>query len=116
MKGRALLAGCVALAMSHAALAEDIKVAIVGAMSGPVAQYGDMQFAGATQAIEDINAKGGVNGNKLVAAKYDAACDRIQVVAVAKKEINDGIRYVTRHHRIFFTQTGEGNYDEHVVP
>ncbi|MEQ4542515.1 MAG: hypothetical protein ABN490_04690, partial [Pantoea agglomerans] len=26
MKGRALLAGCVALAMSHAALAEDIKV------------------------------------------------------------------------------------------
>ena len=36
MKGRALLAGCVALAMSHAALAEDIKVAIVGAMSGTV--------------------------------------------------------------------------------
>jgi len=75
MKGRALLAGCVALAMSHAALAEDIKVAIVGAMSGPVAQYGDMEFAGATQAIEDINAKGGVNGNKLVAVKYDDACD-----------------------------------------
>ncbi|WP_313159768.1 ABC transporter substrate-binding protein, partial [Mixta calida] len=86
-KGRVILAGCVALAMSHAALAEDIKVAIVGAMSGPVAQYGDMQFTGATQAIADINAKGGVNGNKLVAVKYDDACDPKQAVAVANKVV-----------------------------
>ncbi len=41
MKGKALLAGCIALAFSNMALAEDIKVAVVGAMSGPVAQYGD---------------------------------------------------------------------------
>jgi len=74
-KGRALLAGCVALAMSHAALAADIKIAIVGAVTGPVAQYGDMQFTGAAQAIKDINAKGGVNGNKLVGVEYDDACD-----------------------------------------
>ncbi|HBV38521.1 MAG TPA: leucine ABC transporter subunit substrate-binding protein LivK, partial [Erwinia sp.] len=39
MKGSAFLAGCMALAFSHAATTEDIKVAIVGAMSGPVAQY-----------------------------------------------------------------------------
>lgn len=39
MKGKALLAGCIALVMSSAALAEDIKIAVVGAMSGPVAQY-----------------------------------------------------------------------------
>lgn len=36
MKGKALLAGCIALAFSNMALAEDIKVAVVGAMSGPV--------------------------------------------------------------------------------
>ncbi len=40
IKGKALLAGCIALAFSNMALAEDIKVAVVGAMSGPVAQYG----------------------------------------------------------------------------
>ena len=40
MKGKALLAGCIALAFSTMAQA-DIKVAVVGAMSGPVAQYGD---------------------------------------------------------------------------
>ena len=47
MKGKALLAGCIALAFSNMALAEDIKVAVVGAMSGPVAQYGDQEFTGA---------------------------------------------------------------------
>ncbi len=36
IKGKALLAGCIALAFSNMALAEDIKVAVVGAMSGPV--------------------------------------------------------------------------------
>ncbi len=34
-----------------------IKVAVVGAMSGPIAQWGDMEFNGARQAIS-INAKG----------------------------------------------------------
>ncbi len=93
-KGRALMAGCVALAMSHAALAADIKIAIVGAVTGPVAQYGDMQFTGAAQAIKDINAKGGVNGNKLVGVEYHDACDPKQAVAVANKVVNDGIKYV----------------------
>lgn len=44
MKGKALLAGCIALIMSGTAMAEDIKVAVVGAMSGPVAQYGDQSL------------------------------------------------------------------------
>lgn len=44
-------------------------------MSGPVAQWGDMEFNGARQAIKDINAKGGVKGDKLVAVEYDDACD-----------------------------------------
>ena len=64
---KTLIAGMVALAMSHATMAKDIKVAVVGAMSGPIAQWGDMEFNGARQAIKDINAKGGVKGDKLVA-------------------------------------------------
>ena len=41
---KTVIAGVIALAMSQAAMAEDIKVAVVGAMSGPVAQWGDMEF------------------------------------------------------------------------
>ena len=80
---KTIIAGVIALAMSHAVMAEDIKVAVVGAMSGPVAQWGDMEFNGARQAIKDINAKGGVKGDKLVAVEYDDACDPKQAVAVA---------------------------------
>ena len=104
-----------ALALSHAATAEDIKVAIVGAMSGPVAQYGDMEFTGAKQAIADINAKGGVNGNKLVGVEYDDACDPKQAVAVANKVINDGIRYVIGHLCSSSTQPASDIYEDEGV-
>ncbi|SUB73861.1 Leu/Ile/Val-binding protein precursor [Pluralibacter gergoviae] len=96
MKGNALLAGCIALAFSTMAQA-DIKVAVVGAMSGPVAQYGDQEFTGAEQAVADINAKGGIKGEKLQIVKYDDACDPKQAVAVANKVVNDGVKYVIGH-------------------
>ncbi len=112
MKGKALLAGCIALAMSHAAVAKDIKVAVVGAMSGPVAQYGDQEFTGAKQAIADINAKGGINGDKLVAVEYDDACDPKQAVAVANKVVNDGIKYVIGHLCSSSTQPASDIYED----
>ncbi|TMR09516.1 ABC transporter substrate-binding protein, partial [Escherichia coli] len=74
--------------------AEDITVAVVFAMSDPVAQYVAEEFTGAEQAVEDINAKGGIQGNKLQIVKYDDACDPKQSVAVAKKSGNDGIKTV----------------------
>ncbi|WKV49199.1 branched-chain amino acid ABC transporter substrate-binding protein [Dickeya fangzhongdai] len=114
-KGSALLMGCLAAAMSHAVNAADIKVAIVGAMSGPVAQYGDMEFTGARQAIADINAKGGVNGNKLVGVEYDDACDPKQAVAVANKVINDGIHYVIGHLCSSSTQPASDIYEDEGV-
>lgn len=47
---KTIIAGMIALAISHTAMADDIKVAVVGAMSGPIAQWGDMEFNGARQA------------------------------------------------------------------
>jgi len=113
--GKIWLAGCIALAMSHSAIAKDIKVAIVGAMSGPVAQYGDMEFTGAKQAIADINAKGGIKGDKLVGVEYDDACDPKQAVAVANKVINDGIRYVIGHLCSSSTQPASDIYEDEGV-
>ena len=112
MKGKALLAGCIALVMSSAALAEDIKIAVVGAMSGPVAQYGDQEFTGAEQAVADINAKGGIKGNKLQIVKYDDACDPKQAVAVANKVVNDGIKYVIGHLCSSSTQPASDIYED----
>ncbi|PAP24762.1 hypothetical protein CJZ30_26010, partial [Salmonella enterica subsp. enterica serovar Enteritidis] len=87
MKGKTIMAGCNALTLSHMEFAEDIKVADEGAMSGPVAKYGEKDFSGAEQAIADIIAIGGIIGVKLVAVKYDVACDPNQAVAVAIKVV-----------------------------
>lgn len=86
-KAKTIIAGIVALAVSQGAMADDIKVAIVGAMSGPVAQWGDMEFNGARQAIKDINAKGGIKGDKLVGVEYDDACDPKQAVRWPTKSL-----------------------------
>lgn len=111
MKGNALLAGCIALAFSTMAQA-DIKVAVVGAMSGPVAQYGDQEFTGAEQAVADINAKGGIKSEKLQIVKYDDACDPKQAVAVANKVVNDGVKYVIGHLCSSSTQPASDIYDD----
>lgn len=109
---KSFIAGIVALAVSQAALAQEIKVAVVGAMSGPVAQWGDMEFNGARQAIKDINAKGGIKGDKLVGVEYDDACDPKQAVAVANKIVNDNIRYVIGHLCSSSTQPASDIYED----
>ncbi len=81
-------------------------------MSGPVAQYGDQEFTGAEQAVADINAKGGIKGNKLQIVKYDDACDPKQAVAVANKVVNDGIKYVIGHLCSSSTQPASDIYED----
>ena len=109
---KTIIAGMIALAISHTAMADDIKVAVVGAMSGPIAQWGDMEFNGARQAIKDINAKGGIKGDKLVGVEYDDACDPKQAVAVANKIVNDGIKYVIGHLCSSSTQPASDIYED----
>ena len=109
---KTIIAGMIALTISHTAMADDIKVAVVGAMSGPIAQWGDMEFNGARQAIKDINAKGGIKGDKLVGVEYDDACDPKQAVAVANKIVNDGIKYVIGHLCSSSTQPASDIYED----
>ena len=44
--------------------ADTIKIGIAGPLTGPVAQYGDMQFTGGKMAVEQINKAGGINGSR----------------------------------------------------
>ena len=71
-----LLAG---LGTAHA----DIAIGLGTATTGPVAALGEQMVYGAQQAVKDINAKGGVLGQKLVLKVGDDACDPRQAVAVA---------------------------------
>ncbi|MFB9885222.1 branched-chain amino acid ABC transporter substrate-binding protein [Balneatrix alpica] len=112
---RSVVAAAVAMAFSGAASAETIKIAIAGPQTGPVAQYGDMQFSGTHIAIEMINKAGGINGNMLEAVEYDDACEPKQAVAVANKIVNDGIKFVVGHLCSGSTQPATDLYEEEGV-
>lgn len=99
-------------AASYSLAADPIKIALAGPVTGPVAQYGDMQSMGALMAIEQINKAGGVNGSMLEAVTYDDACDPKQAVAVANKIVNDGIRFVVGHLCSGSSQPAADIYDE----
>lgn len=97
---------------NYSVAADPIKIALAGPVTGPVAQYGDMQSMGALMAIEQINKAGGVNGSLLEAVTYDDACDPKQAVAVANKIVNDGIRFVVGHLCSGSSQPAADIYDE----
>jgi len=84
-------------ALGGAAQAATVKIAFVGPISGPVAQYGDMVKAGMLTAVEQVNAAGGAGGNKLQVVLMDDACEPKQAVAVANKIVSQKIQYVLGH-------------------
>ncbi len=98
--------------MAAGQAAAEIKVGIAGPMTGPVAQYGDMQFSGARMAIEQINAAGGVMGEDLVAVEVDDVCDPKQAVTVANRLVNEGVRYVVGHLCSSSTQPASDIYED----
>ncbi len=86
----ALVAGALA---AHA----DINIAVNGPMTGGEAAFGDQMKRGAEMAVADINAKGGVLGQKLKLFVGDDACDPKQAVAVANKTVSDKVVFVAGH-------------------
>ncbi|WP_048306588.1 branched-chain amino acid ABC transporter substrate-binding protein [Halomonas sp. PR-M31] len=109
---KSLLAVAVGAGMSSLAAQADITIGLAGPVTGPLAQYGDMQFTGAEMAIERINEQGGVNGEQLKGVKYDDACDPKQAVAVANQIVNDGVQFVVGHLCSSATQPASDIYAE----
>ncbi|OKL45246.1 branched-chain amino acid ABC transporter substrate-binding protein [Pseudovibrio exalbescens] len=92
----ASLAGITAIAMSSTAMAE-IVIATAGPMTGQYASFGAQMKAGAEQAVADINAAGGINGEELVLEVGDDACDPKQAVAVANQMVGKGVVFMAGH-------------------
>jgi branched-chain amino acid transport system substrate-binding protein len=101
--------------MAAGQAAAEIQIGIAGPMTGPVAQYGDMQFSGARMAIQQINENGGVLGEKLVGVEYDDVCDPKQAVTVANRLVNDGVRFVVGHLCSSSTQPASDIYEDEGV-
>ncbi|MBC7717232.1 MAG: ABC transporter substrate-binding protein [Pseudorhodobacter sp.] len=84
---RRLLAALAALSVVGIAAAADIKLGAAEALSGPAGQYGQSIKNGLELALEEINAAGGVKGNKLTLVLEDEQGKKEQAIDVFKKLI-----------------------------
>jgi branched-chain amino acid transport system substrate-binding protein len=84
------------LALSSAANAQ-IKIGVAGPITGPNAAFGAQLKNGVEQAVEDINAAGGINGQKLEVVVGDDVSDPKQGVSVANKFAAEGVKMVVGH-------------------
>ncbi len=84
------------LLISSPALA-DISVGLAVPLTGPMAVLGEQARHGMEQAIADINAQGGINGEKLVMVVGDDGCDPKQAVEVANQFVSKGVKFVMGH-------------------
>lgn len=76
-----------AAAFAHLAAAADIKIGAAEALSGGAAQYGVSIRNGLQLAADEINAAGGVNGNKIVLVVEDEQGKKEEAINAFKKLI-----------------------------
>ncbi len=92
-----LLAGAALGLLTAGPAWAQIKIGVAGPMTGQYATFGQQMKGGAEQAVEDINAAGGVLGQKLELFVGDDACDPKQAVAVANQSAGEGVVFMAGH-------------------
>lgn len=93
----AVLAGIAAAAAAPAAQAQ-IRIAMAGPLTGDQATIGEQMRRGVEMAVADINARGGVLGQKLELLLEDDGCDPRQAVSVANRLVGRQVAMVVGHY------------------
>ena len=75
----------------------DVLIGVAGPITGKEAWLGAQMERGATQAVADLNAAGGVLGQQVELIVADDYCDPEQAVAAARKLVSDGVIFVAGH-------------------
>ncbi len=76
----------------------EILIATVGPLKGQYAALGEQLRRGALEAVIDINATGGVNGEQLVLDAEDDNCDPKQAIEIANQLVAKGVKLVAGHY------------------
>ena len=69
--------------------AKTIKIGVAGPFTGPLASFGEQLKIGATMKANEINAAGGINGNKVEPLFMDELCDPKEAATVGTRLAND---------------------------
>ena len=100
-----------AVVLAGSASAE-VKFGVAGPITGPNAAFGAQLKNGAQQAVDDINAAGGVMGQKISVEFGDDVSDPKQGVSVANKFAGDGVKFVDGHFNSGVTMPASLVYQE----
>ena len=76
----------------------EVKIAVVGPITGQYAIFGDQMKRGAEYMVARLNKNGGINGQKIVLEVGDDACDPRQAVAVANQMATKKVAVVIGHY------------------
>src|SRR5690349_25009467 len=89
-----------------------LKMGLGAPFTGPNASFGAQLKQGFDQAIEDLNAKGGIQGQKIATSYGDDVSDPKQGVSVANKFAADGVKLVVGHFNSGVTIPASEVYEE----
>jgi branched-chain amino acid transport system substrate-binding protein len=95
--------------------AAQVKIGVAGPITGPNAAFGAQLKNGADQAVADINAAGGILGQKITLSYGDDVSDPKQGVSVANKFVGDGVKYVIGHFNSGVTMPSSEVYQENGI-
>ena len=99
------------LALTGAADAQ-VRIGVGAPITGGSAAFGSQLKNGVEQAIEDINAAGGILGQKLILSVGDDRADPKEGVSVANKFASDGVKFVVGHFNSGVTIPASDVYQE----
>jgi branched-chain amino acid transport system substrate-binding protein len=92
--------------------AAQIKMGVAGPITGPNAAFGAQLKNGTEQGVADVNAAGGILGQKITLSYGDDVSDPKQGVSVANKFSGDGVKFVVGHFNSGVTMPSSEVYQE----
>src|SRR5262244_427095 len=104
----------IAITTAGAATAQ-VKFGVGGPITGPSAATGAQMKNGVDQAAADINAAGGILGQKISVSYGDDVSDPKQGVSVANKFAADGVKFVIGHYNSGVTIPSSEVYQENGI-
>jgi branched-chain amino acid transport system substrate-binding protein len=75
----------------------EVRIGAAGPITGNNSWFGEQMLRGVETAVEELNARGGVLGERVEVVTGDDDCDAEQGVAAARKLIADGVVFVSGH-------------------
>ncbi|PBB99274.1 MULTISPECIES: branched-chain amino acid ABC transporter substrate-binding protein [unclassified Mesorhizobium] len=95
---RVIALAILVLAAVFSSARAEVLIGVSSAMTGRLAWIGEQGQRGAERAVADLNAAGGVLGQKVRLISVDDFCDPEQAVAAAQKLVADGVVLVVGHY------------------